>query len=60
MLAEKEKWNEISAEGAAVAAPLDNAAWEKEKTEIIRARDEATEKLNVSVDLQDVSCVSDN
>lgn len=60
MLAEKEKWNETSAEGAAVAAPLDNAAWEKEKTEIIRARDEATEKLNVSVDLQDVSCVSDN
>ncbi|XP_006462514.1 hypothetical protein AGABI2DRAFT_71914 [Agaricus bisporus var. bisporus H97] len=50
LLAEKEKWNETSAEGAAVAAPLDNAAWEKEKTEIIRARDEATEKLNATIE----------
>ncbi|KAF9452906.1 hypothetical protein P691DRAFT_659626 [Macrolepiota fuliginosa MF-IS2] len=45
LLAEKEKWR---AGADIVPASTDGAAWEKEKAELIKARDEAAEKLQVS------------
>ncbi|KAJ3573187.1 hypothetical protein NP233_g2600 [Leucocoprinus birnbaumii] len=49
LLAEKDKWSKASAEGAA-PAPVDAGAWEKEKAELIKARDEAAEKLKASIE----------
>jgi hypothetical protein len=49
LLAEKEKLIKAATEGAAAApAPTDAGAWEKEKAELIKARDEVTEKLKVT------------
>lgn len=45
---EKEKWTKVPGEGV-TPVTLDGAAWEKEKAELIMARDEATGKLKVSL-----------
>lgn len=49
LLAEKEKWTKASAEGVA-AVPADSGAWEKEKAELVKARDEAADKLKASME----------
>lgn len=41
LLAEKEKWTKVNVEGAGASA------WEKEKIGLVKARDEAVEKLRV-------------
>ncbi len=45
-MAEKEKLSKTGAESTAPTT-TDSTAWEKEKTELVKARDEATDKLKV-------------
>ncbi|KXN81784.1 Nucleoprotein TPR [Leucoagaricus sp. SymC.cos] len=50
LFAEKEKWTKAGTEATAAPLSTDAAAWEKEKAELAKARDEATEKLKATIE----------